>query len=214
MKKILEPVTKSLEDSSTPQDLTKTRTETCIKNNQAIEILNNKFLQIMNDRGVIASYLLSPLYKITSPENTSQFKQLKDSTSNRVNDLLIHNTIPVTLHDNLFTFRDTNKQIELRGYLLEMITNKVCNVDLANWSDKKTMYDFAKEMNFDLRAVGKKYNRDRTRIKLLESPGLMVFASSVSKTIFLSSDPNELCDRKKLLLQEKQAGKSSDIIND
>ena len=37
----------------------------------------------------------------------------------------------------------------------------------------------------------------------------MVSPSGVSKTIFLSSDANELCDRLKLLTQEK----NSDIIN-
>ena len=42
----------------------------------------------------------------------------------------------------------------------------------------------------------------------------MVSASGISKTIFLSSDPNELCDRLKLLLQEKHAGNNSDIINE
>ena len=42
----------------------------------------------------------------------------------------------------------------------------------------------------------------------------MVSASGVSKTIFLSSDPNELCDRLKLLLEEKHAGNNSDLIND
>ena len=51
-------------------------------------------------------------------------------------------------------------------------------------------------------------------IKLLKSPGLMVSASGVSKTIFLSSDPDELCDRLNLLLQEKQAGNNSDKINE
>ena len=35
-----------------------------------------------------------------------------------------------------------------------------------------------------------------------------------TKTIFLSSDPDEFCNRLKLLLQEKQAGNNSDIIND
>ena len=39
-------------------------------------------------------------------------------------------------------------------------------------------------------------------------------ASGVSKTIFLSSDPNELCDRLKLLLQEKHAGSNFHIINE
>ena len=42
----------------------------------------------------------------------------------------------------------------------------------------------------------------------------MVSASGILKTIFLSSDPNELCNRLKLLLQKKQAGNNSDIIND
>ena len=38
-------------------------------------------------------------------------------------------------------------------------------------------------------------------------------ASGVSKTIFLSSDPDELCNRIKLLLQENHAGNNSDIIS-
>ena len=210
MKKVFEPVTKSLENSS--QDITKTITETSIKNNQAIENLNNKLLEIMNDRGIIASYLLSPLAKIINPENSTQFKLVKDSSSNRVNDLLIHNSIPITLHDNLLTFRDSNKQFELKGDLLKMITNKNYNVDLASLQDKKLMYDFAKERNFDLKAQSNKSTRDRTLIKLPKSPGLMVFASGVSKTLILSSDPDELCIRLKLLLQEKQAGNNSDII--
>ena len=42
----------------------------------------------------------------------------------------------------------------------------------------------------------------------------MVSASGVSKTIFLSCDPDELCNRLKLLLQEKHAGNNSDIINE
>ena len=41
----------------------------------------------------------------------------------------------------------------------------------------------------------------------------MVSASGVSKTIFLSSDPDELRARLKLLLHEIHAGKNSDIIN-
>ena len=76
------------------------------------------------------------------------------------------------------------------------------------------MYDFAKEVNFYTKAQGNKSTRDRTITKLLKSPGLMVSASGVSKTIFLSSDPDELCNRLKLLLQEKHAGNNSDIIND
>ena len=76
------------------------------------------------------------------------------------------------------------------------------------------MYDFAKEMNFDQKAIGKKSTRDKTLIKLLKSPGLMVSAPGVSKTKFLSSDPDELCDRLKLLLQEIHAGNNSNIITE
>ena len=210
MKKVFEPVTKSLENTS--QDITKTITETSIKNNQAIEHLNEKILEIMNDRGILASYLMSPLSKITNPENTSQFELVKDHNSNRVNDLL-KNTIPISLYNNMITFRDTGKEFELKGHLSKMITNKNYNVDLASLQDKKLINDFAKEMNFDLKSVGNKSTRDRTLIKLLKPQGLMVSASGVSKTIFLSSDSDEICNRIKLLLQEKLPGNISYIIN-
>ena len=156
---------------------------------------------------------MSPLSKTTNPGNITQFKLVKDPTSNRVIDLKIHNSRPITLRDNLQTFRDTGKVFELQGGLLEMITNKNYNVDLASLSDKKILYDFAKELNFDLQAIVKKSNRDRTLLKLLKSPGLIVSASGISNRIILSFDPNELCNGLKLLLQEKQAGKISDIIN-
>ena len=50
----------------------------------------------MNERGLLATYLMSALSKITSLENISQFKLINDANSNRVNDLLIHNTIGIT----------------------------------------------------------------------------------------------------------------------
>ena len=95
MKKIFEPVTKALESIS--QDVTKTITETSIKNNQTIENLKHKLLEIMNDRGILATYLKSPLSKITNPENTSPFKLVKDSTLNRVKDLKLNKTTLITL---------------------------------------------------------------------------------------------------------------------
>ena len=147
MKKVFEPVTKSIKDIS--EEVTKTMTETSNNNNKALESSNNKLLEIMNDRGILASYLMSPLSKITNPEKTSQFKLVKDSSSNRVNDLLMHNRIPNILYYSLLTFRDTGKEFKWKGDLMKMITNKNYNVDLASLSDKKLMYDFAKGMNFD-----------------------------------------------------------------
>ena len=66
-------------------------------------------------------------------------------------------------------------------------------------------------MHFDIRGPGNKSTRDRTLIKLLKSAAIMF--SGIS-TIFLSSDANELCDRLKLLLHEKQTGNNSNIINE
>ena len=186
MKKLFETVTKSLENTS--QVITKTITETSSKNNQATENLNNKLLELMNDRGILAAYLMSHLSKITNPENTSQFKLVKDHNSIRVNDLLIKNTKPNILYNNLLTFHDTGRVFQLKGDLLEMITIKNYKVDLASLADKKLLYDFAREMNFDPKAVGKKSTRDRTLIKLLKSPAFM--ASAVT-TIFLPENDLE-----------------------
>ena len=68
-------------------------------------------------------------------------------------------------------------------------------------SDKKQMYDFAKELNFDLKAPSNKSTRDRTLIKLLKAPVLRLSASGISNTIILPSDPDELCYRLTLILE-------------
>ena len=165
----------------------------------------------MNDRGILATYLVSLLSKITSPENSSQFKLVKDSNSNRVNDLKINKTKPITLYNKLLTFRDAGQEFELKGDLLKRITNKNYNVDLPSLQDKKFLYDFAIEKNFDMKAQCNKSTRDRTLTKLLKSP--TIIASGIS-TVFLSSDPDELCNRLKLILQEKHAGNNSEIFNE
>ena len=66
-------------------------------NNKALENLNNKLSETMNDRGILVSYPMSPLSKITNPENTSQLKLVKDSSSNRVSDLKTNKTKPISL---------------------------------------------------------------------------------------------------------------------
>ena len=109
---------------------------------------------------------------------------MKVSSSNRVNDLQIHNTLQVTLNNNLLTFRDTRKALELKGDLLKMMTNKNSNVDLANLSDKKVMFDFAQEVHFDNKGSGNKSIRDRTRIKSPKPPALVIYSSGISNTFF------------------------------
>ena len=129
-----------------------------------------------------------------------------------MNDFLINEGIPVTLVSNMLIFRDSNKSFKLDGDLLETMTNYDFNVDHSNQQDRKLIYEFVKEMYFNTRQKEKKSDRDKSIVRLLRSPAIM--ASGVSKTIFLSSDPNEFCDRLKLLLQEKHAGNNSDVINE
>ena len=209
MKKVFEPVTKSLENTS--ENITKTLTENSVNNNKTIENLNEKILELMNNNGLIAPYLASSLVNLFKPENKSQFRLKKDLNSTKMNDFLINEGIPVTLVSNMLIFRDSNKSFKLEGDLLETMTNYDFNVDHSNQQDRKLIYEFVKEMNFNIRQKGNKSDRDKSIIRLLRSPRIL--ASGVSKTIFLSSDPDELCNKLKLLLQEKQAGNNSDIIN-
>ena len=96
----------------TSREITRTTMETSIENNIALTNLNDKFLEILTDRGILASYFLYPLSEITNPGHSSQFKLVRDASSDRVNDLLINKTIPVTLFNNLLKFCDKNKEFE------------------------------------------------------------------------------------------------------
>ena len=79
-KKLFEPVTESIIDVS--QGISKTITETSIKNNQAISHLNEKVLELMNDKGMVAPYLASSLVFLFKPENKSQsIRSMKDHNS-------------------------------------------------------------------------------------------------------------------------------------
>ena len=59
MKRVFEPVTKSIKDVC--EKVTKTITETASNNKRALQSLNNKLLEILIDRGLLATYLVSPL---------------------------------------------------------------------------------------------------------------------------------------------------------
>ena len=129
-----------------------------------------------------------------------------------MNDFLIHETIPVTIFSNMITFRDSNKTFRLEGYLLKVITNYKFNADHSSPQDKKLIYEFAKEMKYDTKSTGLPSTTHTSIIKILDSPAIM--ASGISKTIFLSSNPDELCEKLELLLQEKNAGNNSEFINE
>ena len=118
--------------------------------------------------------------------------------------------VPVFLVSNMLTFRDSNRSFNLDGDLLETMTNYDINVSHSNPKDQKLIYEFGKEMNFNIKQKGRKSDRGKALLNLLKSSAVMALGIS-SK--FLPSDPNEICERWKLLLQEKQAVINSDIIN-
>ena len=66
-------------------------------------------------------------------------------------------------------------------------------------------------MYFDVKRPGNKSTGDGTLIKLLKSPAIMASGSS---TIFLPTDPKELCARLKILLQERRTGNISKIFDE
>ena len=88
--------------------------ENSINNNKAIENLNEKVLELLNDKGLIAPYLSSSLINLFKPENKSQFRKIKELNSTKMNDILINGGIPVTLFSNMLTFRDSNKIFQNR----------------------------------------------------------------------------------------------------
>ena len=210
IKKFFKPMTDEMKNTS--EKITRTLTENSINNNKAIENLNEKILELMNDKGLITHYLTTSLVEVFKKDYKSQFRLRKDPNSTKLNDFLIHGTIPVTIVSNMIVFRDSNKSFRLEGDLLKVITNYKFNVDHSNPQDKKLIYQFAKEMKYDIKNTGRPSVRLNSMVRLLDQPAIM--ASGFSKTIILSSDPNELCNRLKLLIQEKQAGNNSDIIND
>ena len=57
--KALEPRTDT--NKSTSESLTKAITETFLKNNEALDNSNKKLPEIINDKGILTFYLLSPL---------------------------------------------------------------------------------------------------------------------------------------------------------
>ena len=109
MKKVYEPVTDTIKNVS--ENISKTLTENSIINNKAIEYLNEKVLESMNDKGLIDSFLID----VIKSDNRSQFRLCKDLDSTKPNDFLINEKVPVSILSNMLIFRDTNKVFKLEG---------------------------------------------------------------------------------------------------
>ena len=74
-KKIFKPMTEVIK--STSENIIKTWTENSINNNKAIENLNEKILELMDEKGMIAPILVSSLSNVFNLENKSQFRLRK-----------------------------------------------------------------------------------------------------------------------------------------
>ena len=88
MNKLFKAMTDAIKNTS--ENITKTLTENSINNNKAIENLNEKILEMMNDKGMIAPYLTTSLVEVFKKDNKSQFRLRKDPNSTKMNDFLIH----------------------------------------------------------------------------------------------------------------------------
>ena len=84
IKKFFKPMTDEIKNTS--ENITKTITENSINNNKAIENLNEKILEMMNDKGMIAPYLTTSLVEVFKKDNKIQFRLRKDPNSTKLND--------------------------------------------------------------------------------------------------------------------------------
>ena len=93
------------------------------KNSKAIANLGDILSEKLSDR-YNSTFFVPPLSKIFILDNTRQYKLPLDHDSNRVNYLLINETIPVTLFDTLLIFHDRDKKFQLQGDILKRIIEK------------------------------------------------------------------------------------------
>ena len=151
----------------------------------------------------------SSLIEVNKFNNKGQFRLTKDPNSTKPNDFLINEKVPITIFSNMLTFGDTKKVFKIEGDLYKVITDYKFNVDHSNQQDRKINYEIGKEMKYKLKNKGRPSIRHNSMIRLLNQTPIT--ASGFTKLIILSSDPNELCDRLKLLLQKKHGGNNSNL---
>ena len=83
IKKAFESVTDTIR--RTYEDSTKTMFTTSKESNKALENFNEKVLELLRDKGMIAFFLTSSVVNLFKPENKSQLKLIKDHNSIRKN---------------------------------------------------------------------------------------------------------------------------------
>ena len=135
--------------------ITKTRTETSIRNNIGLDSLNENVLELMNDKCMIAPFLASSLLDLFKTEIKSQFELVKDSNSIRMSAFFINTSVPIILYKNMLTSIDTNQFFKLDVDFLKTIEEYDFSVSHSNPEDQELIYEFG-EKNFDIKQKRRK----------------------------------------------------------
>ena len=159
----------------------------------------------MNKNEVIQSSLIRSIAKLFVPQQKYQFRMLDFHDSDYWIDYKMKRE-KSTLYNKKLLFKDTGVVFTLKGDILSMITDY--DFIETNSPVAKQITDLMDEMFLDIRAKGK-FSKDN--IVIINYFNRRDIISSELRTIFLSENINELSDRFKLILQEKQAGKYSNV---
>ena len=162
----------------------------------------------MNKIEVILSRLIRPIAKLLVPKNKSQFRLVDDRDSDNWNDYEMKRE-KVSFFDDMVVYRDTGVIFMLKSDIFSMITEYV--FIKTDSPDAKHFISFLDEMHFNIRATGES-NRDRSLLKNYYFKKCIL--ASGLRTVFLSEKLDGLCDRIKMLLQEKRAGNNSNVIEE
>ena len=136
------------------------------------------------------------------PKNKSKFRLVDDRDSDNWNDYKMHGQ-KVTIYDDKLLFRDTGVVFTLKGDLLSMII--AYDFIKTNSPEPKQIINFLDKTHFDTHSQAAKSSGDNNLINNYRKKRALL-ASSLQEVIFLSENPNKLCDRLRLIFQKKQTG--------
>ena len=165
-----------------------------------------KNLELRNKNGVIHLNLIRLFAKVCVPENKSPFRLHDDPGSDNWNDYIM-NGEKVAIYDDNLVFKNNGKIFTLRGDVLKTITEY--KVNKTDSPDAKLIIDTMDELHLDIHSRGRSLRYRNFIEKYFNKRA--IFASGL-KTIFFPVNPNQICDRQKLLLQEKRTGNTSKKI--
>ena len=133
---------------------------------------------------------------------------LNDLDSDKWNEYIM-NKEKKTKYDDKLLFRDTGVLFTSKGDILSMKID--FEFDETVSSDAKHFIKFLDEMHFDKHAKSKS-SRDKNLLKNFYK-NTAILALVLQKVILLSENPNEICNRFRLIFQEKQAGNLTKIFD-